>query len=101
MKRSADRPWLVRAALLGVLAVVLLGAELPEIHEHAAGTPGLYNEDCPLARLALPSWGLPALAPPDLPEPDPLPDPGSPRAVASPSTAARWACAPRAPPATA
>jgi hypothetical protein len=92
---------LARAALLAVLALVVLGAELPEIHEHGANTLGLYNEDCPLARLAVPSWGLPALAPPSLPQPDALPDPGPPLACASSSAAARWALAPRAPPTTA
>jgi len=32
-----------------VLALLLLG-DLPAVHDH--GKPGLYNEDCPLARLA-------------------------------------------------
>jgi hypothetical protein len=100
MKPPADRPWL-RAALLGVLALVVLGADLPEIHEHGANTPGLYNQDCPLARLAVPNWGLPALAPPTVPQPEALPNPGPPLASASPSATARWAFAPRAPPATA
>jgi hypothetical protein len=100
MKSPADRPWWVRAALLGLLALVVVGVELPEIHDHT-GTPGLYSEDCPLARLALPSWGLPALASPTIPQPDALPDPGPPPTVASPSAAGRWAFAPRAPPATA
>jgi hypothetical protein len=100
MKPPADRPWFVRATLLGVLALVVLGAELPEIHEHGGSTPGLYNEDCPLARLAVPSWGMPALAPPTLPQPEVLPDPGLPPTIAAPSAAARWAFAPRAPPAT-
>jgi hypothetical protein len=100
MSLPADRPWPVRAAFLGLLALVVLGAELPEIHEHSAGTPGLYSEDCPLARLALPSWGLPTIVPPTAPQPDVLPEPGPPPAVALPAAAARWALAPRAPPAT-
>jgi hypothetical protein len=100
MNPLADRPWSVRAALLGLLAFVVLSAELPELHNHDAGTPGLYSEDCLLARLALPSWGLPALAPPTFPQPDALPDPDPPRTVASPSWAVRSAFAPRAPPAT-
>jgi hypothetical protein len=100
MKSHADRPWWVRAALLGLLALVVVGVELPEIHDHT-GNPGLYSEDCPLARLALPSWGLPALASPTVPQPDALPDPGPLPPVASPSTAGRGAFAPRAPPATA
>ena len=98
MNSLADRPGLVRVALLGLLALVVLGADLPEIHDHAAGAPGLYNEDCPLVRLALPTWGLPALAEPTLPRPDPLPDTGPPPALAWPSATVRWAYAPRAPP---
>jgi hypothetical protein len=101
MSPRGGRPWLARAARLGLLALVVLGAELPEIHEHGVSTPGLYNEDCPLARLAVPSWGLPALTPPTLPQPDALPDPGPALAFASPSTAVPRAFAPRAPPATA
>ena len=101
MKPPADRPWWVRAALPILVALVVLGVELPELHNHDAGTPGLYSEDCLLARLAVPSWGLPAVAPPALPEPEALPDSGPPPTVASPSAEARWASAPRAPPATA
>ena len=105
MRPSADRPWWVRreaAALsLGLLALVVLGVEIPEVHDHAAGTPGLYSEDCPLARLALPCWGLPGLALPTVPQPDALPDPGPPPAVALADATDRWAFAPRAPPATA
>ena len=101
MKHPADRPWLVRAALLALLALVVFSTEIPEIHNHDAGTPGLYSEDCPLARLAIPSWGLPALARPILFRPEAFPDPGPPRADTSPSEAARCPFAPRAPPATA
>jgi hypothetical protein len=101
MKPPADRPWVVRAALLSALALVVLGAELPEIHAHSANTPGLYNEDCPLARLAVPSWGLPALAPPTVPQPEALPDPRPRLAFASPSATVLWAFSSRAPPATA
>jgi hypothetical protein len=100
MKFSGARPWLVRA-LLGALALVVLGTELPEIHAHGTSTPGLYSEDCLLARLALPSWGLPAIAPPTVPQPDALPNPGPSPTVVVPATTDRWASAPRAPPATA
>lgn len=37
-------------ALVGLALVPLLLGDLPVVHDHA--TPGLYNEECPLARLA-------------------------------------------------
>jgi hypothetical protein len=89
-----------RAALLGLLVLALLGAELPDVHVHDAETPGFYNEECPLARLAVPGWGLPALARETLPEPDPVTDLASPPALVQPGRPARSAFAPRAPPAT-
>jgi hypothetical protein len=94
MKSSGVRRWWVRA-LLGALALVVLGTELPEIHEHGTSTPGLYSEDCLLARLALPSWGLPAIAPPTVPQPDALPNPGPSPTVVAPSATDRWASSPR------
>jgi hypothetical protein len=97
MKHPADRPSPVRAALLLLVALVLLGTDIPEIHDHHAGIPGLYNEECPLARLAVPSWVLPALAPPILLQPEALSDPGPPRTVASLSAAGGCPFAPRAP----
>jgi hypothetical protein len=36
--------------LVGLLLVLLALSDLPEVHNHDA--PGLYNEECPLARLA-------------------------------------------------
>ena len=37
-------------ALVGLALVLLLLDDLPVVHDHAK--PGLYNEECPLARLA-------------------------------------------------
>ena len=47
---------------LALLLVAILGADLPGVHVHDAGSASLYNEECPLARLAVPAWSLPALA---------------------------------------
>ena len=89
-----------RVALLGFLVLAVLGAELPDVHVHQAETPGFYNEECPLARLAVPGWGLPALVPDTLLQPDPVSGPASPPALVQPAGPARLAFAPRAPPAT-
>jgi hypothetical protein len=89
-----------RVALLGFLVLAVLGAELPEVHVHQAETPGFYNEECPLARLAVPGWGLPALVPDTLLQPDPVSGPAPPPALVQPAGQARFAFAPRAPPAT-
>jgi hypothetical protein len=40
-------PWLAV-----VLALVLVGTELPVVHAHGGRTAGLYNEECSLERLA-------------------------------------------------
>jgi hypothetical protein len=90
----------LRVVLLGLLLVVLLGAEIPEIHDHNADTPGLYNEECPLGRLAVPGWGLAAGGRDSLPQRDPASDPATLPASAEPSAAPRPAFAARAPPAT-
>jgi hypothetical protein len=79
----------------------VLGADLPEIHAHDADTAGLYNEECPLGRLALRSWGLAVPTRDILPQPDPAADPATPpRASIEPSSPPRAAFAARAPPAT-
>lgn len=50
--------------LVGLLvAVVLLGVEIPEVHEHGGATTGLYNEECLLERLAA---GVPGATLPDV-----------------------------------
>jgi hypothetical protein len=42
--------------LVGLLLAVFVLSDLPEVHDHDA--PGLYNEECPLARLAAPAPGV-------------------------------------------
>ena len=61
-----------RAALLALLLVAVVGADLPDVHVHDASSASLYNEACPLARLAVPAWGLPALVAETLPGPYPV-----------------------------
>jgi hypothetical protein len=92
--------WLMRVALLGLLGLAVLGAELPDVHTHDAETPGLYNEECPLVRLAVPAWGLTALARDTLPEPDPASDPAAAPTPGDLPAAPRPAFAARAPPAS-
>jgi hypothetical protein len=86
------------AALLGFLVLAVLGTELPGVHLHSAETPGLYNEECPLARLAIPGWSLPALARETLGQADPVSDPAPSLPLVQPERPARSAFAPRAPP---
>jgi hypothetical protein len=64
---SSWRAW----AFLGLLVAVLVLSDVPVVHDHDG--PGLYDEDCPLVRLAAPAPGawvpqtsvapLPGLAP--------------------------------------
>ena len=100
MTLLGDRSVVVRAAFLGLLAVVLLAADIPEVHDHAGATPGLYNEDCPLGRLATSSWGLAAKASDPLPQPAPACEPATPSIPLEPSAAVPPAFAARAPPVT-
>jgi hypothetical protein len=88
------------AALLGFLVLAVLATELPDVHDHAAETPGFYNEECPLARLAVPAWGLPALARETLPQPELICDPAVSPTLVEPVRPALSAFAPRAPPTT-
>ena len=67
LKLLADRSGWLRATLLVLLLAVFLGAEIPEVHDHHADTPGLYNEECPLARLAVLTWGIPVVAADSIP----------------------------------
>ena len=89
-----------RTALLGFLVLAVLGTDLPEVHVHDAETPGFYNEECPLARLAVPGWSLPALARETLLRADPVSNPAPPLPLVQPERPARSAFAPRAPPPT-
>jgi hypothetical protein len=89
------RAWRV-GPLVGLGLLLLVTGDLPVVHDH--DEPGLYNEECPLGRLATSS--------PRASAPDAMPAPGSPPAcdafVASVSVAALGAAvlpsAPRAPP---
>ena len=89
-----------RAALFGFLVLAVLGTELPDVHVHSAETPGLYNEACPLARLAIRGWSLQAFARETLPPTDPVSDPAPSLPLVQPERPARSAFAPRAPPPT-
>jgi hypothetical protein len=51
-----------RLGLAPLLALTLLAANAPPVHTHEDGTPGLYDEECQLARLAVPPRGLPPSA---------------------------------------
>jgi hypothetical protein len=89
------RQWLC----LAILLVAVAGADVPAVHTHDAPTAGLYNDECPLTRLAVSPWSLPALSVGTLAQPEPAPDPPSPPALAErvgPPTAAFGS---RAPPA--
>jgi len=91
---------LTRGLLVSLLLLTVLGGEIPEIHAHDDGTPGFYNEECPLARLAVRGWGLAAPAPGTLSQPDPIGVHASPSTPAEPARPGGSAYAPRAPPAT-
>ena len=96
--RSARAGWPRRWAgglVAALLTAVLLG-DLPEVHTHDA--PGLYDEDCPLVRLAAAGPRVPLPRPPDFPLPASavavVPAPPVVRVVAVP----RVPFEPRAPP---
>jgi hypothetical protein len=65
----------IRSSAAGLLTLLLLlsvlGLDLPVIHEHRGAGEGLYNEECPLATLALTHAGFTAPAPPDGTPPPP------------------------------
>jgi hypothetical protein len=42
----------VRGAFSVLLALLVVGAEVPALHHHQSRDPALYDEECPLARLA-------------------------------------------------
>ena len=77
------------AALSLALVLALVATDLPVVHAHGGGTVGLYNEDCPLGRLATPPSAVLADASPPVsvlgPSPDPRPcRPGRTRRHAAP-----------------
>ena len=98
---AVQLPGPLRAALLGLLASILLGTGGPGDSRQRFNTAGFYSEQCPLARLAVPGWGLTAVAPDPLTQPDAIPALDLPPASAEPSQALRPAFAPRAPPSVA
>ena len=87
-------------ALVVFLVLVVLGADLPNAHSHDAGTPGLYNEQCLLVRLAVPTWSVPALTPAALTHTDAVSDLVPPTVFVESARPARAGFSPRAPPAT-
>ena len=66
MRIARVLPWL---AVL--VALTLSGAAIPVVHEHAGATPGLYNEECALERLAMAPGGVLGTTPPDATAPLP------------------------------
>jgi hypothetical protein len=81
--RAAPLPWRVTIFPLA-LVVALLATDVPVVHAHRGPDLGLYNEECPLGRLAtLRSAALPDASPaprtlgpaPDLPSTSPAPAP--------------------------
>jgi len=57
-------PCVRAAALVGLILALLVVGDLPVVHDH--GAPGLYNEECPLARLATTSPRASVSQDPDL-----------------------------------
>jgi hypothetical protein len=92
-------PWVQdrrAGALVGLILALLVVGDLPVVHDH--GAPGLYNEECPLARLDTTS---PRTSVSQDPDPFPLactPEavPTAPPVVLAPFSPASFA--PRAPP---
>lgn len=62
----------IARVLLGVLVAVVVLGDLPVVHDHDA--PGLYNEDCPLVRLAAAAPTVPLPQARGIPLPLPAPD---------------------------
>src|SRR4029077_5047926 len=77
------RSWRV-GALVALVLALLAASDLPVVHDHEA--PGLYNEECPLARLATTSPQVSASPSPGLFLPARAPEavPPAPRAVLAP-----------------
>jgi hypothetical protein len=92
-------PWRSIGPVLA-LVLALLATDLPVLHAHHGPDVGLYNEECPLGRLATPrSAALPEASPPTAalgPAPDPPLTP-SPLAPVSQPLASHDARAPPVP----
>jgi len=87
-----------RSALLIFLLLALVGADAPAIHSHDATSPGIYNEECPLARLAVPAWARLAAAPEPIIQLAPVPSPALMPSVAELGSPVPPSFGPRAPP---
>jgi hypothetical protein len=83
-------------ALVVVLAV--LASDLEVVHDHASTEPGLYNEECPLARLATGAGTVVLSDPPAAAGPLPARDTALPATGVAPPEVEAWSDAPRGPP---
>jgi len=88
----------IAAMFCAVLALVVLAVDLPVVHHHH-DTPGLYDEDCPLVRLAAGAPRVPQPHAVDAPRPLTAPDGPLLTAAVPPATLRAPSSAPRAPPA--
>jgi hypothetical protein len=84
-------------ALVGLILALLIVGDLPVVHDHDA--PGLYDEDCPLARLGAVGPRASLALRPDLNLPAPAPEPAPVLTRALPSVVSPASFDPRAPPA--
>jgi hypothetical protein len=62
-RRQRARAWYV-TALIGLGLILLVVDDLPVVHDHDG--PGLYNEECPLARLGTTNARVSVSSAPDL-----------------------------------
>jgi hypothetical protein len=88
----------IAAMFCAVLALVVLAVDLPVVH-HQHNTPGLFDEDCPLVRLAAGAPRVPQPHAVDAPRPLTAPDAPLLTAAVRPATLRAPSSAPRAPPA--
>jgi len=82
--------------LLGFVLAVVVISDLPAVHAHEA--PGLYDEDCPMERLAAPAPSVSLPQALDVPAPVPAPDPVPTVPVTASVGVAFASFEPRAPP---
>ena len=90
------RDW--RAGVLaGLVLALLIVGDLPVVHDHDSA--GLYDDDCPLARLGAVGPRASLALRPDLNRPAPAPEPAPVLTRALPSVVSPASFHPRAPPA--
>lgn len=98
-RRSSPRVRNWRAGtVVGFILALLIVGDLPVVHDHDA--PGLYDEDCPLARLGAVGPRASLASGPDLSPPACAPEAGSVVPRALPSVVSPASFDPRAPPLT-